>query len=127
MFSEEHETVVGYALSSIQSVMNYLDISTELKVSSSSYQNTHLSASERIVDICQREKAQTYINPINGLELYNKKEFLSKQVSLNFLQPREIAYKQFSNKFVPNLSIIDLLMFNDRKKSMELLKEYDLI
>ncbi|MFT4551474.1 MAG: hypothetical protein ACI9S8_000084 [Chlamydiales bacterium] len=127
VLSQDHETIVGYALSSIRSIMIYLEISTELKVSSESYKNTHLSASERILDICQKEQADEYINPINGQELYSKKEFLSNQISLNFLKTRDFFYQQYLNDFVPNLSVIDLIMFNDKKKSIDLLKEYDLV
>ena len=37
----------------------------------------------------------------------------SKNIVLNFLDREIEPYKQFGNEFVPYLSIIDLLMFND--------------
>ena len=39
----------------------------------------------------------------------------------------EVKYKQFDNEFVPNLSFIDVLMFNDKAKVRELLGKYKLI
>jgi wbnG protein len=38
----------------------------------------------------------------------------------------EIVYKQFSDEFVPGLSILDVLMFNSRDKVKEFLELYSL-
>ena len=40
---------------------------------------------------------------------------------------KEIKYKQFNNDFVPNLSIIDVLMFNDVSRVREFLDAYELV
>ena len=39
----------------------------------------------------------------------------------------DIKYKQFNNEFVPNLSIIDVLMFNDKAKVKDFLEKYELV
>lgn len=39
----------------------------------------------------------------------------------------DITYKQFADDFVPNLSIIDVLMFNSRDTIDRLLEEYTLL
>jgi hypothetical protein len=56
-----------------------LGITTEIISSSSIYQNTELKAQTRIVDICLQEKANHYINPIGGIELYQKEVFEEKE------------------------------------------------
>jgi hypothetical protein len=50
------------------------------------------------------------------LELYNKEDFLNNNIELYFLKTNQIIYKQFKNEFVPNLSIIDVMMFNNKEE-----------
>lgn len=108
-------------------ICEYLDITTELIPSSAIYQNTDLKAQERILDICLQEKANHYINPIGGLELYDKSYFESKGLKLNFIKSKPVVYKQFKNDFVPWLSMIDVLMFNSKETIQGFLNEYELV
>ena len=108
-------------------ICEYLDITTELIPSSAIYQNTDLKAQERILDICLQEKANHYINPIGGLELYDKSYFESKGLKLNFIKAKPVIYKQFKNDFVPWLSMIDVLMFNSKETIQGFLNEYELV
>ena len=48
-------------------------------------------------------------------------------MKLSFIKMRPIDYKQFNNEFVPNLSFIDVLMFNSRRDVGLMLNEFDLI
>ena len=96
---------------SIKTVCSYLNIETQIIPSSSVYNNLELKASARILDICVKEKADDYINPIGGTELYDKSTFLEKGINLHFLKTSEIKYSQFNQEFVPWLSIIDVMMF----------------
>lgn len=108
-------------------VCQYLEIKTEIVPSSSIYQNTDLKAQERIIDICEQEKTDTYINPIGGLELYDKAAFQTIGKELFFIKSKAIRYTQFKNEFVPWLSIIDILMFNSPEQISVLLKDYELV
>lgn len=105
----------------------YLDITTEIVSSSSIYVNTHLKAQERIIDICLQEKADTYINPIGGLELYDKSAFSDREMELFFIKSKPCVYPQFKNEFVPWLSIIDVLMFNSKATIKEYLDNFELV
>ncbi len=108
-------------------VCQYLEIKTEIIPSSRIYQNTDLKAQERIIDICVQEKTDTYINPIGGLELYDKAAFQAIGKELFFIKSKAIRYKQFKNEFVPWLSIIDILMFNSPEHISTLLNDYELV
>jgi hypothetical protein len=108
-------------------ICGYLGIETEFFESSSLSGSKDLKAQERIIDICLEMKADQYINPIGGTKLYSKDDFASKGISLNFLKVTAYSYPQFSNKFVPDLSIIDVLMFNSVDETRELLNKYRLI
>ena len=67
-----------------------------------------------------------YINPIGGIELYSKNDFLNHEIQLSFLSSKLIHYKQFKNNFVPNLSVIDVLMFNSIDEVKNMLSNFEL-
>lgn len=121
------ETIYQLTLEAMIRTCNYMEIKTEIVPSSSIYQNTHLKGQERILDICKQENADHYINPIGGMELYDKGKFEKEGMRLDFIKSVLISYPQFKNAFVPWLSIIDILMFNDPESVREQLKAYELI
>ena len=112
---------------SLQYTLAYLEINTQVIPSSRIYNNQNLKAQERVIDICLREKALHYINPIGGALLYAPDIFRKNGLALNFLKSRPILYKQFKNEFVPWLSMIDVLMFNSPAEIKQLLNQYDLV
>ncbi|MEO6694759.1 MAG: WbqC family protein [Ignavibacteria bacterium] len=114
-------------LNSLTAIKNYLEIKTEIIESSAMYCNSQLKGFDRIIDICKKEDSNNYINPIGGINIYSKKIFEDNGIKLNFIKPKEILYRQFDQEFVPSLSIIDVLMFNSKKKVQDYLNEYDLI
>jgi hypothetical protein len=117
----------SFILYSILKINDYLGIKTPIVDTSSIYENQSLKGEERIIDICLKEKAKIYINPIGGKDIYSKDKFLSKGISLHFLKPEFVTYKQFDNEFVPWLSIVDVLMFNSRAKVKNMLNDYTLL
>jgi hypothetical protein len=127
VLSSSESTIDRLAISSIIAVCQELDIKTRLVVSSERYQNRELRREERLIDICTKENANEYVNPIGGAEIYSKEFFKTRGVDLYFQKPRLDAYKQFDNDFVPGLSVIDVLMFNDRKKISGYLHSFELL
>ena len=121
------KTISELAIKSVIEISNYLDLDTEFDVSSKNYGNAHLSGQDRVLDICQKENANTYINPIGGIELYSKDIFSERNIELMFISARKTIYKQFTSDFTPFLSIIDVLMFNDKKQVLEMLNDFDLV
>lgn len=120
-------TISELAQQSTVSICRYLSIDTIFVENSSVYNNADLKASKRVQDICFKEKANVYINPIGGQELYNKTDFKNQSIDLFFIKSQPIEYKQFSNLFVPWLSIIDVMMFNSVDKIKEFLNNYQLV
>lgn len=116
-----------FLLNSLSKIVSYLSLDVEIVSSSRIYENAHLKGQERILDICRQEQADTYINPIGGVNLYDRTSFSKQRVQLYFLSSRQISYSQSKDEHVPWLSIMDALMFNEPAAVRQLLTERDLI
>lgn len=112
----EDVNLFRFILNSLELVNGYLEITTPIVISSTMSIDHSLKAKEKVVALCKEREAVTYINPIGGLELYNKEEFKREGIKLEFLMSNNILYQQFNNEFVPFLSIIDVLMFNSKEQ-----------
>jgi WbqC-like protein family len=127
IISKDNKNTSSFIFDSTKKICDYLEIKTELIKSSCIYNNTHLKAQERILDICKLNQASQYINPQGGIELYDDDFFDKNQIKLNFLKTSTVIYPQFSNVFVPYLSIIDVLMFNTKTQIKDHLVSFELI
>lgn len=112
---------------SLQKISNYLDIKVDFLYSSDIQNNKNLKAQDRLIEISKILNATDYINLIGGIHLYDKEVFLQNGINLSFLNSSQIFYKQFSNEFTPDLSIIDVLMFNDKDNIKSMLNQFQLI
>lgn len=119
----EEKNLFRYILNSLQVINRYLEISTPLVVSSSVEIDHSLKAEKKVIALCRELKADTYINPIGGVDLYDKAEFKKEGIDLQFLKANAIPYPQLKNDFVPFLSIIDVMMFNDRESLKRIIGE----
>ncbi len=113
---------------SVIATSKFLGLNTHFEKSSHFYSSSKgLEKAERLINICSLNNATEYHNAIGGQFLYDKKRFLTSGVKLKFLRTNEIEYGQFNEKFVPSLSIIDVLMFNSVEKVRQFLKQYELV
>lgn len=127
VINENTFDLTTYIKNSFQSVIKYLGINTKLIVSSEIEKDNTLKAQDRIIEINKKIGSTQYINAIGGQELYNKNDFAKNNIQLNFIKMNKIKYKQFNNEFVPNLSMIDVMMFNSPEEIREMLDEYELV
>ena len=127
-FDFPEKNVALFVANSIRQFCQFLDIDTRFVVSSELQKPSGLKGEDHILEINKILGSTNYINPIGGTELYDHDRFAENGISLQFLETRGIEYPQFPKfEFVPFLSIIDVLMFNDKTKISELLGEFDLI
>lgn len=119
----DNDNLFDYVFNSIKKIKTYLDIDTILEKSSGlAFNIEEYKGQEKVLAICKNQEASVYINPIGGVELYDKEIFAREGVELKFLRSKEFVYEQFKNSFVPWLSIIDVMMFNNREKIKEVLQ-----
>jgi len=126
-FMWEDRNLFNFNYHAIREICEYLQIGTKLTVSSTVSIDHELKAEQKVVSICKALDTDVYINSIGGVELYDKDDFATNGLKLQFLKPRLEAYPQFGKPFVPGLSIIDIMMFNERTKIVQMLEEYELV
>lgn len=124
---QKPSSIAELALTSITAVMNYICLERTIRPTSRIYTDSGLKGQARILDICQKERADTYINLPGGRKLYEREAFAAQGVTLCFLQPGEVHYQQFGSDFIPNLSILDVLMFNEPEEVCRLLQTYIIV
>lgn len=125
----EDINLFNYIYHSVESIRNYLGICSELIISSTVTIDESLKGKDKVLALCKCLEATEYYNSVNGIPLYepHRQEFEDAGIRLRFPKMREITYPQFGNEFVPNLSIIDVMMFNSQEKCRQLLTEYDFV
>ena len=127
IFSNKEKDLSKFLGNSLQIFSKYLDINTKFEYSSMIMNDKSLQAQDRLIEISKILNATDYINAIGGEQLYDKNAFSDAGINLSFIQTELINYKQFNNKFIPNLSIIDVMMFNSKEDIKEMLKKYTLV
>ena len=115
------EKLSQYLTHLIRKTAERLKINTEFIVSSDYSYDVQLHGEDRVLALCGRFQGDVYYNAIGGKKLYSFDHFRENNLKLCFVESAEITYRQFGNPFVPNLSIIDVLMFNGWEKTKEYL------
>lgn len=123
---QDYENISQLNTAAIIEVCALCKIETKILETSATFQNDNLKSEARVLDICEKKDATTYINPIGGKLIYDKETFSKKNIQLQFLNSQPVFYNQNCIEFTPNLSIIDLLMFADHNQIGYLLNQYKL-
>ena len=121
---QQEENLASYLDHGLRRVCDYLGLRPQWHVSSALKKENSLRGQEMVLAICEELGATHYINAPGGKELYNREDFAHRGMQLSFVQPKPVTYPQFGNPFAPNLSIIDVMMFNDQEHCGRLLEEY---
>ena len=124
----QNDDLVEFLHNSLIEICNYLGTNTKILISSQIDKDNSLKAEKRIIEICKRLNTTLYINLIGGKELYSPRDFENENIQLRFLNTNfeKITYRQFENDFVPRLSFLDVLMFNNKEEIQRHLSSYTL-
>ena len=112
---------------SIIEIKKYLDIKTDIILSSELPKDNELKGQDKVLHINKILESDMYYNAIGGMELYSREVFKENGIGLYFLKMNEIRYEQGGKEFVPGLSIIDVLMYNSPDKVREMLNMFTLL
>lgn len=122
------DNLFRYIHHSIVQLCGHLGINTEIKISSEIPIDHELRGQCKVLALCKAAGADTYINTIGGIELYDKDVFRMHGIDLQFIKTGPFEYAQFGAPFVPWLSIVDVLMFNSLDVVRECIQtNYELI
>lgn len=121
------DDIASYIAESFRIIGEYLDIKTEFIISSDLEKDCEQKGQDKVLSICKLLGATEYYNAIGGQKLYSFEDFKAQDITLKFLKTSDIVYEQFGNEFQPNLSIVDVMMFNSREQVQQMLKKYTLV
>jgi len=113
----------------LKSTCDHLGIPFDYSVFSQMEVNTDniQHAGQWALEIADAMDADEYVNPPGGYSIFNENEFLSRNIELQFLKPELTAYVQRRGGFVPGLSIVDVMMWNDKDRIREMLEDYEIV
>jgi hypothetical protein len=127
VFSQEYKDITDLAIKSISVVLSHLNLElTYVKSSICSPKTRGIDKADRLIEITKQLGCENYVNSLSGMELYSKEYFQRKGIKITFVRSNQIVYRQYSKLFVPGLSIIDIIMFNDKERTIDFLSEYSL-
>ena len=123
---QQENNLALFIYKGLRQICEYLDQYPKWHISSELHKDNSLQGQDKVLSICEELGATHYINSSGGKSLYEQSSFEQQDIRLSFIEPRSVVYSHFGKEFVPNLSIIDVLMFNEKEQCSKLLKEYDL-
>jgi hypothetical protein len=127
ILTQTEKNLAHFIAYQLRCICGYLGLNPQWIISSALEKDNGLRGQDKVLSICTVLGATHYINVPGGKALYDHESFAARGLKLSFIQPRVVSYHQFRKEFVPHLSIIDVMMFNDREQCARLLEEYDLV
>lgn len=97
----------------------------DLKINKDIYFESELNISgektERIINICKKLNADTYLSGAGGKDYLDSQAFKKESIKLVYQDFKHPEYEQCYKPFIPFMSVIDLLL-NQGKNSLSLLR-----
>jgi len=118
-FINREISISQFNIEIIKRICLYLGIQTTIL--NTSEEMTELKKGEGLKEITSKLGGNEYVNAIGGQVLYNKEDFASQGISLNFIKIGDV---EFDNKYA---SILDLLFTYSKEHIQQQLIKYTLI
>lgn len=123
------KTITELDEQALRLVCEYLEISTPIKTFSKMGLDvkTPTAPDEWALNIClAMGDTDEYWNPPGGKSFFTPKKYSENKIKLAFMSSELCVYPRGRYPFEPGLSIIDVLMFNNKKRVNEMLDSYEL-
>lgn len=127
ILKQQEKNLARFLDHQLRQVCDYLGLHPKWHISSALNKDNQLRGQGKVLAICDELGATHYVNTPGGKSLYDAETFKGQGTQLSFIQPKLLPYRQFSNEFVSSLSIIDVMMFNDKEQCTKLIEEYELV
>lgn len=122
----EDRKIATVCQKSYEEIFSYLGLEKKFKKTSELEYDRSASARDRLIALCHQFDAKCYINTPGGRKLYTKQDFTTKGIDLKFVDSLPVEYSQGNVEFVPNLSIIDVLMNCSPAQTLKMLVQHEL-
>ena len=108
------DSLVNLNVNALNAVCNYLQIPFRYRITSELALEypPNLGPGDWAPFICDKIGASEYVNPIGGRDLFDKTVFQHHGISLLFAEFKEFKYATTPYSYQPNLSILDVMMWN---------------
>jgi hypothetical protein len=127
VLNDKNRNVEHVCAKSISLVFEYLGLKKSFCFSSELQYNRDLCAADKLIAMAYVLKSSDYINSPGGKLLYDKEYFSFNRVKLSFIEVNDYAYSQGSTDFIPHLSMIDVLMWNEIEEVKLMFNKYELV
>ncbi|HOK03883.1 MAG TPA: WbqC family protein [Victivallales bacterium] len=121
LLSLEWQKNAEYNIAFIKETAKFLSIKTP--IFRASELNITGEASNLIANICLKTKSEIYLHGIHALDYVDFNLLAEKNIKSLIQKFSCPHYPQLYNNFIPNLSIIDLIMNCGGKKSLEIIQQ----
>jgi len=91
----------------ILKIKDLLNLKTKIEIASNYI--IEGTKTERLINICHKFNADTYLSGIGGMNYQNNDLYQKANINLEYIKFQHPFYKQLWGNFIPNLSIIDYL------------------
>lgn len=125
-FEYDDRSIASVCKKSYEEIFSYLGVEKQFKKTSEIDYDRSESARDRLISLCHQFRADCYINAPGGRKLYSKPDFAQKGIDLRFVDSLPVEYPQGGSDFVPNLSVIDMLMNCSPEMVLNIMKNYEL-
>ncbi len=132
IFSKEYESITKLNKAVLKTVSDYLEFDKDIYIFSEMNLQIEIpkEADEWALNICKAIKSHKrihYVNPIGGVEFFDRNKYIENGVDISFQKMKITEYNQRRDNFEAGLSIIDVLMFNSKEEVIGMLDKYELI
>jgi WbqC-like protein family len=112
--SAREELLVAYTIPLVER------LAAELGIASRTVRSSELGVAEqdptrRLVRICEQLGADRYLSGPSAKDYLDEPQFTSAGIALEYMEYRYPAYEQIDDRFVPDVSVIDLLFMKGER------------
>jgi len=120
LYSKKWEKIEDLNIYILKYLIKELNIKT--KIFSDKDYNFKKKKNDLLIDMCIATKASCYISNKGSQNYVDLQIFKQKKINHYFINYKNIEYEQGQNKFIPNLSIFDMLFFCGQEKTENIVK-----